>query len=94
MADFRKKRDWIISSTIIQTLLSIGNDDDLAILVRAYFNYLLTGEQNPLPNELALFFNFLVADTDAKEEAYAAMCEQKSEAGKKGMASRWHNDSK
>lgn len=69
------------------------SDEDAGELFKAIFTYVNTGEEVPLSPAADMAFSFMKERIDRDSEKWAATCQKRSKAGKKGMASRW-GDSK
>ena len=67
-------------------------DEDAGKLIKAILAYVNTGEEVPLSPAADMAFSFMKERIDRDSEKWAATCQKRSEAGKKGMASRWSNN--
>lgn len=65
------------------------SDEDAGELFKAIFTYVNTSEEVPLSPAADMAFSFMKERIDRDSEKWAATCQKRSEAGKKGMASRW-----
>ena len=65
------------------------SDEDAGELFKAIFTYVNTGEEVPLSPAADMAFSFMKERIDRDSEKWVATCQKRSEAGKKGMASRW-----
>lgn len=71
------------------------SDAECGILFKAIFQYVDTGEKLETNNlTLRVLFSFLASQIDENMEKWETTCKKRSEAGKKGMASRWGNKGK
>lgn len=65
------------------------NDEEFGRLCRGLLRYSATGEVfEPVGNE-RFFVRHVMAQEERHQESYARLSQVRSEAGKKGMASRW-----
>ena len=67
------------------------SDNQLGKLLRAIYHHELFLEEIELDAETRMAFGFIAADLRRNAEKYEESVRKRSEAGKKGMASRWHN---
>ncbi len=65
------------------------SDEDAGELFKAIFTYVNTGEEVLLSPAADMAFSFMKERIDRDSEKWAVTCQKRSEAGKKGMASRW-----
>ena len=62
------------------------SDEDAGELFKAIFTYVNTGEEVPLSPAADMAFSFMKERIDRDSEKWAATCQKRSEAGKKGGA--------
>lgn len=83
------KDSFILYNSFYDPIKSMKNEQ-LGKLFRSIFNYTINGEI-PQDDEIIIAFMFIKTQIDINNEKWKETKEKRSEAGKKGMASRWHN---
>ena len=74
------------------TLMQNLPDEMAGILIKMVLEYAFTGSTNPSNDEsIDAMFSMIKIKLDEDAEAYAEEIKRRSEAGKKGMASRWND---
>jgi hypothetical protein len=69
------------------------DNETAGILLKAIFHYVVCAEVPVISDiEAKIAFKFIKQDLDFKQEKWAETCERRSEAGKKGMKTRWGNN--
>ena len=71
------------------------SDEEAGQLIKAVFDYAAGSEAEPILSPAAdMAFSFIKDRIDIDAEKFKQTCRKRSEAGKKGMASRWNNKAK
>jgi hypothetical protein len=69
------------------------DNETAGILLKAIFHYVVCGEVPVISDiEAKIAFKFIKQDLDWKQDKWEETCERRSEAGKKGMKTRWGNN--
>ena len=84
-------RDTILLFTSIREPVQALSDEDAGKLLKAILDY-QTGEEVKLEGLLKVVFLQVKQQIDYNNEKYESTSQKRSEAGKKGMASRWGNN--
>ena len=84
------KDSFILYNSFYEPIKSLKNEQ-LGKLLRSIFNYTINGEITQ-DNEILVAFMFIKNQIDIDTEKWTIEKNARSEAGKKGMASRWHNN--
>lgn len=84
-----EKESFILYNSFYEPIKTL-NDEQLGKLFRAIFNYTINGEITR-ENQILVAFMFIKNQLDMDNEKWKKEKEKRSEAGKKGMASRWGN---
>ena len=84
-------RDTILLFTSIREPVQALSDEDAGKLLKAILDY-QTGEEVKLDGLLKVVFLQVKQQIDYNNEKYESITHKRSEAGKKGMASRWGNN--
>jgi len=85
-----KKDSFILYNSFYEPIKSLKNEQ-LGKLLRAVFNYTINNEITQ-DNEVLVAFMFIKNQIDMDSKKWEDQKEKRSEAGKKGMASRWGNN--
>ena len=86
-------RDTILLFTSMKEPISALSDEDAGKLLKAILAY-QTGDPVELEGLLKVVFLQVKQQIDYNNEKYQCTAHKRSEAGKKGMASRWSKDNK
>ena len=84
-----EKESFILYNSFYEPIKTLKNEQ-LGKLFRAIFNYTINGEITK-DNDILVAFMFIKNQLDMDNEKWQKEKEKRSEAGKKGMASRWGN---
>jgi len=84
-----QKENFILYNSFYEPIKSLKNEQ-LGKLLRAIFNYTINGEITQ-DNEILVPFMFIKNQIDIDTNKWEEEKLKRSEAGKKGMASRWNN---
>lgn len=84
-----EKESFILYNSFYEPIKTLKNEQ-LGKLFRAIFNYTINGEMTK-DNDILVAFMFIKNQLDMDNEKWQKEKEKRSEAGKKGMASRWGN---
>lgn len=82
-----EKESFILYNSFYEPIKALKNEQ-LGKLLRAIFNYTIKGEITQ-DNEIMVAFMFIKNQIDRDVEKWEKEKNKRSEAGKKGMASRW-----
>lgn len=88
------KRDSFVLYTKINEVVKELNNEQKGILFQAILDYEEVGEVPELDQLLKLVFIPIKQDLDKNNEKWESQSKSRSEAGKKGMASRYNKDVK
>lgn len=69
------------------------NDEEFGRLIRAALVYKAEGDEPELTGREELLWDGVKLDIDRDNERYSAVCEARSEAGKRGAEARWNGNS-
>ena len=83
------KESFILYNSFYEPIKALKNEQ-LGKLLRAIFNYTINGEITQ-DDDIIVAFMFIKNQIDIDTEKWQDEKEKRSEAGKKGMASRWGN---
>lgn len=84
-----EKESFILYNSFYESIKSLKNEQ-LGKLLRAIFDYTINGEITQ-DNEILIAFMFIKNQIDIDTKKWEQEKHNRSEAGKKGMASRWGN---
>ena len=90
MMEGRMKESFIMHNSFYEPIKSL-NDEQLGRLFRAIFNYTSEGIITK-DNEILIAFMFIKNQIDMDASKWEEQKKKRSEAGKKGMQNRWHNN--
>ena len=82
------KESFILYNSFYEPIKSLKNEQ-LGKLLRAIFNYTINGEITK-EDDFLIAFMFIKNEIDKNNEKWQEEKRKRSEAGKKGMASRWN----
>lgn len=68
------------------------SDEELGQLIRAIMEYEKTGTEPNLSGVIKMAFSFIKAQLDRDRDKWKEEKQKRSEAGKKGMATRWNKN--
>lgn len=85
-----EKDSFILYNSFYEPIKALKNEQ-LGKLFRAIFNYTINGEITQ-DNEIIVAFMFIKNQIDLDSKKWEEQKKKRSEAGKKGMASRWNNN--
>lgn len=85
-----QKESFILYNSFYEPIKALKNEQ-LGKLLRAIFNYTINGEITQ-DNEILVAFMFIKNQIDIDANKWQEEKIKRSEAGKKGMASRWNNN--
>ena len=83
----KEKESFILYNSFYEPIKALKNEQ-LGKLLRAIFNYTINGEITQ-DSEIMVAFMFIKNQIDLDAKKWEAEKNKRSEAGKKGMASRW-----
>ena len=83
----KEKESFILYNSFYEPIKALKNEQ-LGKLLRAIFNYTINGEITQ-DSEIMVAFMFIKNQIDRDAEKWETEKNKRSEAGKKGMASRW-----
>ena len=84
------KESFIMHNSFYEPIKTLKNEQ-LGKLLRAIFNYTINGEITQ-DNEILIAFLFIKNQIDIDTDKWEQERKKRSEAGKKGMQNRWHNN--
>jgi len=83
-----EKESFILYSSFYEPIKALKNEQ-LGRLLRAIFNYTINGEITQ-EDDILIAFMFIKNEIDKNNDKWQEEKRKRSEAGKKGMASRWN----
>lgn len=83
-----EKESFILYNSFYEPIKALKNEQ-LGRLLRAIFNYTINGEITQ-EDDILIAFMFIKNEIDKNNEKWQEEKRKRSEAGKKGMASRWN----
>ena len=75
-----------------QEQFDLLTDEEAGRLIKAIIKYEKTGEIPELDGMLKMAFSFIKTQLDRDREKWKEEKQKRSEAGKRGMAKRWNNN--
>ena len=84
------KESFILYNSFYEPIKTL-KDEQLGKLLRAIFEYTINGKITN-DNDILIAFMFIKNQLDIDNEKWQSEKKKRSEAGKKGMASRWNNE--
>lgn len=85
-----KKDSFVLYNSFYEPIKTLKNEQ-LGKLLRAIFNYTTNGEITQ-EQDILIAFMFIKNQLDIDNDKWEKEKQKRSEAGKKGMASRWNNN--
>ena len=85
-----KKDSFVLYNSFYEPIKTLKNEQ-LGKLLRAIFNYTINGEITQ-EQDILVAFMFIKNQLDIDNDKWEKEKQKRSEAGKKGMASRWNNN--
>lgn len=89
MKNIEEKNSFILYNSFYEPIKALKNEQ-LGKLLRAIFNYTINGEITQ-DSDILVAFMFIKNQLDMDNKKWVEEKVKRSEAGKKGMASRWNN---
>ena len=89
MKNIEEKNSFILYNSFYEPIKALKNEQ-LGKLLRAIFNYTINGEITQ-DSDILVAFMFIKNQLDMDNKKWVEEKVKRSEAGKKGMASRWDN---
>ena len=90
MEYLNKKNSFLLYNSD-NVIFSNLTDEEAGQLIKAIFNYETTSLIPTLDNTLYTLFMIIKQKLDINRDNWEITRQQRSEAGKKGMANRWNN---
>ena len=84
-----EKQSFILYTSFYEPLKSLNNEQ-LGRLLKSIFEYAINGTEN-VDNDIQIAFAFIKNQINIDNEKWQEEKNKRSEAGKKGMISRWNN---